>query len=393
MLKRVLLITMVGATLACGGDQTPAGDAADAAARAGAESSAKVSGEGAPRYQLTVTRVLPGQGSDYAIFSLGGVAEHPVDGRLAVLLRDERRIIVFDTAGKILYTAGREGSGPGEFRFPATPQWLGDTLWVSDGALSRLTPFGPTGKAGKSLSIPAMANSFLLKDGSVASMPARFYRPGGGSESIPLVVNRTTRSGKELPPLLAMTRHWRVLQFNGTVIGPQPFDDGELLDMASDGSGLVVVERSTENRENSFTVTRVGVSGDTIFRSSIEYEPVQLGDEMIDSVVRAYTETHQTSAETVTGALYLPGHLPPVTRVVAAGDGSTWLRLEATMADSVEWLVLDSSGKPAFSVMINRENEPWSIPAIDHFWAVSLDTDGMPSLVRYRVEGSANTHG
>lgn len=48
--------------------------------------------------------------------------------------------------GRVLRTLGRQGAGPGDSRAAARLGFLGDTLWVSDGGLRRVTMF-PRGTA------------------------------------------------------------------------------------------------------------------------------------------------------------------------------------------------------------------------------------------------------
>ena len=67
------------------------------------------------------------------------------DGSLAVIDRS-RTIRVFDSVGAHMWTAGREGEGPGEFRWPQmVTEIRGDSLLVWDPAANRLTVFAPEG--------------------------------------------------------------------------------------------------------------------------------------------------------------------------------------------------------------------------------------------------------
>jgi hypothetical protein len=61
----------------------------------------------------------------------GGVATDTA-GRIFVLDRQNFRVAAFDRAGHALWSAGREGKGPGEFSFPWEVRASGDTLRVVD---------------------------------------------------------------------------------------------------------------------------------------------------------------------------------------------------------------------------------------------------------------------
>lgn len=69
------------------------------------------------------------------------------NGQLAVLDRSSRTIRIFAADGKQVAEFGRNGAGPGEFKFPI---WIGeclpDTLLVIDANLGRLSLFDLTGR-------------------------------------------------------------------------------------------------------------------------------------------------------------------------------------------------------------------------------------------------------
>lgn len=89
---------------------------------------------GEPDGPASFYRVLPAQ-----------VASLPDDG-IAVLDRQGSRVTVFDAAGTVLVSFGREGDGPGEFRYPASIAALSDgTITIYDyqkRALQHLTREG-----------------------------------------------------------------------------------------------------------------------------------------------------------------------------------------------------------------------------------------------------------
>lgn len=62
----------------------------------------------------------------------------------------------FSNSGDFLFTAGREGEGPGEFgEVTRLSAGRGDSVIVADELLQRLSVFGPEGSFGRSLAFPA----------------------------------------------------------------------------------------------------------------------------------------------------------------------------------------------------------------------------------------------
>lgn len=70
------------------------------------------------------------------------------DGRIVVLNSGTQELRYYDAEGRFLSAQGRQGDGPGEYRFPYRVFRLpGDSLLVYDIALVRFTVIDPTGQA------------------------------------------------------------------------------------------------------------------------------------------------------------------------------------------------------------------------------------------------------
>ena len=80
-------------------------------------------------------------------------------GTVYVLDPEAEGIHVFDAAGPYRGLIGRAGSGPGEFRNTGWSGWLGDTLWVTDPALRRVTFFRTDGTVVRIDPAPQIASS------------------------------------------------------------------------------------------------------------------------------------------------------------------------------------------------------------------------------------------
>jgi hypothetical protein len=83
---------------------------------------------------------------EYQFFRVGGSLRLP-DGRIVVANTGARELRVFGADGGFLKTVGRDGEGPGEFRWPSRIRLLGaDTLLVWDQSLQRVSLFDGEGR-------------------------------------------------------------------------------------------------------------------------------------------------------------------------------------------------------------------------------------------------------
>lgn len=84
-----------------------------------------------------------------------GVRELP-DGRVIITDQMERRLFLANFSAGTLASIGRQGDGPGEYRFPTPPlAGLGDTTWVADPILRRIHVVSADGRIVAGLPMPA----------------------------------------------------------------------------------------------------------------------------------------------------------------------------------------------------------------------------------------------
>ena len=98
------------------------------------------SGSAAPMLDLELDLRINGNEQDLVPITWLGVSP---DGQIALIQWQDHTVRFFDAAGTPLGSVGREGEGPGEFRRPIRGGWFGDTLWVSDTQINRITLIGP----------------------------------------------------------------------------------------------------------------------------------------------------------------------------------------------------------------------------------------------------------
>jgi hypothetical protein len=105
-----------------------------------------------------------------------------------------QRILVFDSRGRYGRALGRKGEGPGEFQGLGRFGWLGDTLWVTDQRLGRVTFFGPDGRVLRTtterISVPGLgsgAPAAVLAGGAVYGVPAVGSSSRYNLDSVPVL--------------------------------------------------------------------------------------------------------------------------------------------------------------------------------------------------------------
>lgn len=114
---------------------------------------------GAPRVGPLAQQAQPPERELAETFTeIAAVAELGA-GRLLVVDRGERRVVVYDPSDGTMRDAARIGDGPRELRLPWTALALGgDSAAVYDAANRRLLVFGPDGRPGSFLSMPGASH-------------------------------------------------------------------------------------------------------------------------------------------------------------------------------------------------------------------------------------------
>ena len=87
------------------------------------------------------------------------------NGTIALIQTQDGGVRLFDCEGRSLGLIGRKGQGPGEFVSPLAGGWTGDSLWIHDVALRRVTVISPDLSIARMVTIqPALGQRF--RDGS-----------------------------------------------------------------------------------------------------------------------------------------------------------------------------------------------------------------------------------
>ena len=338
------------------------------------------------------------------------------DGFLYSLHWQEGSIRRWSADGIPSGSVGREGEGPGEFRQPSEMGFFGDSLWVWDwdgyhvshfdlegDYLGRVSPGFEVGSPQGSPPRPSRP----FRDGTFLGVePAWSHEIATGELTETAFVHMDAEGGTlttiwmqphEPRDELALLR-----EGGGGTYGSQAFGDGVDYTVADDG--LLVIERRvwTGEGEAAFTLTRIGLVGDTVFSVHVPYTPVPLATERIDSAVIAVTDdwyefmsarqlglARGALEARIRDATYKPAYVPPVGNVLLAADGNIWVRrfdpVELDTGEAVdEWWILDPGGAPLARALTPVGLQVRHI-GTEFVWGTEQDEFEVDYIVRYRL--------
>lgn len=337
-------------------------------------------------------------------------------GRIYTMHSRESTIRMHGPDGTPLGTIGRDGEGPGDFSNLGTMAFLGDTLWVLDFGTYRFSYFTLDGALLGTRTIPFEMGGpgcpnpprprGLLPDGGFAASPPAWSHEVAAGTITRRVVLRVDTAGIVIDTILTAPLENTVLEVRfaggGGSSRGQPFSDAEFAEYSDHEPVVIRVSRpaATAAGVATFTVTKLGFDGDTVYSRTFDYEPVPLDPAIIDSLVREIGEavsnlpfgsapTQARAEQLARAAIYQPAFHPPVSSVTLGRDGTVWLQREQARSDSIAWSVLDPNGAPIGTVMLPAglrlmEAERGTV------WGMEQDALDVPYIVRYRVEPVAN---
>ncbi|HXI19869.1 MAG TPA: hypothetical protein VNH46_02210 [Gemmatimonadales bacterium] len=348
-----------------------------------------------------------------ANLSLVGALALDPDG--SVYLADRRlpAILQLEPSGALRRVIGRPGGGPGEFNSVLTLGLHSDSLWALDAGLVRVTFFPREG--GRPTTVPY--GMYILPAPNLVRPQVRrgipyTVLPDGGflvqdverspeqpwSWPVSTCLLRTTRRFEVLDTLLQVPRGHSGMAFvyeDGESHFAQPFGDDPIWGTSSDGSVLVLVTRpAARNGEPSrFTVTAWRDGHIRLYSHEVSYLPRRLPRAAVDSMVEQLVapggpDMPRTpiTADSIRHHLYVPEFYPPVADVVAARDGTTWLRVRFGDGprDRGEWVRLSSHGYP-----MQRVTTPLDFSLLEADGHMLYGVQGaegeIPHPVRYRI--------
>ena len=343
---------------------------------------------------------IDGRASDFVPIRWLGVAP---DGRIAITQPQDHSVRFFDPNGQPLATVGRRGQGPGEFESIVAAGWIGDTLWVAEGA--RYSLVSPRHVVARTMRPPpasvapadrerlprlSEAYTFTLRSDGSRVVSATVYPPypsGWGMGSVPIVaVAPDGAVGILLTTVNALAGSVEARNTRGPPDWARiPFHPPLVHAVAPDGDRLALVSTSLEGPEaGTFRVTVHRITGDTAFSRTYPFTGAPIPRHVADSAMNAVLGRSPPHVVAALRDVRLPSVYPPIESVVLGRDGTTWVELRETAAGR-PWLILDGRGEPIATTVAPPRV---TIRAADstHVWALERDDDDVESVIRYRID-------
>ena len=353
--------------------------------------------------QLTQELRIDGHEHDLVPFHplSGGSLAVADDGTIAFVQGQDHRIRFFSEAGEPLGDFGRAGQGPGEFVSVSRLGWMGDTLWVFDMRLRRLTLVDPAQRLARTMPAPPYARPTPRDEGRIPGseylIPHATYADGSVTalvlptfgEGAPEFVNRLL--------LAAVDPQGTIQQVMAAVpAGPEgylrngrggsmarPFWSRSHVDVSRDGDVIAWSRGVADETDPHLLVTAVRPSGDTLYARSYRLEPIPVPGAVLDSVIGLAAKRNPDYRSQLLQMKEERIVYPPVQEMVAGRDGTVWIAL-ADREGERPYLVLDPRGDPIGRVAVPARSRIAEAER-GRIWVVERDEFDVESLVRYGV--------
>ncbi len=334
-------------------------------------------------------------------------------GMIAIVQPQDFNVRVFDSAGTPVATIGRRGEAPGEFSrmFGASVGWVGDTLWVFERSVGRMSFFGPDGKLLRVESDAAL----LLPPSGQPDGEARDRRTSVEMVAVGGTTIRTVLYNPEtpFPAWLAITdaaiqrdgglvlvaadpqrKFSRILgavrepvectKRSGQLIAVIPLCPRVQYAVSPDGQRVATAHPTGRDTYRIEVVATTGDATPTIITQSLA--PVRADQAAKDSVRKSLTagQTLPVDVQRWIDELPIPDWFPPVERLLLGADGTVWVKEHQDRGLPQRWRVFNAWGREIRSVTLpGGVDVRWA--RLDSIWAVQEDADGAEELVRYAI--------
>jgi hypothetical protein len=167
---------------------------------------------------------------------------------------------------------------------------------------------------------------------------------------------------------------------SGLFVGPEPFADGDLVQVAPDGSGFAHVVRRAD--APVATVTRIDARGDTAYTVEVRVDRRPVTEADVGEALEGYNERNRATFREV---MFVPEFHAPVHRTVTGRDGSVWLgtstRTNGAEGPAALWCRVGADGVVDRSVLVPASVEIMAADG-DRLWGVEPSDFDIPVVVQ-----------
>jgi hypothetical protein len=279
--------------------------------------------------------------------------------------------------GKLIRTT-RRGEGPGEFRVPVDAGTKGDTVWIQDGSLGRISLFNSQGAFLRTIPFPSRHTAVgLTTDGAILGQ----RNPHNGG-STPLL--RFSRSTQAIDTLLQMPQTSPVVMDARAPNGPtirflNPFAQVPIAQLDSDGRTAIVV---TMDGEPGREIQIQRVLGDRRTAVRVRYPPQRVQMEDLERFTQSFPPALRTRG--AIERMRFPSSWVPVNRVEVARNGDVWLGSDIS-GKPVAWTIVNRTGQIVGKLQSPVASKLHFIDG-DVVWGSEIGVYNVPMVVRYRLE-------
>lgn len=287
------------------------------------------------------------------------------DSGLVVANGGSLELRFFDATGRFVRQSGREGSGPGEYRFlDRVFRLAGDSLGVYDGGPRRLTVLSPTGVFARTVTLarpsgvtgvggPTPVGGFA--DGTVASFVAPAPVPGPGQERgalhrLTATWFRHGANGELISTLGQSPGGERFLELSdGMVINwAVPFQ--RVLRMAV-SADRVFAGDGTESSVVALHRDRIGSGTIRLDPGTLTLTTAEVAAYRQEQLDRAPSPAYRTRLETSFSKTTAPTSMPALADLRVDADGNVWVQeYRRPGAATIRWRVVTPGGAPIASI-------------------------------------------
>jgi len=350
-------------------------------------------------------------------------------GRMYVGDGSDYEIRIYGPDGTPLGRFGGRGDGPGEFS--STPSFgvRAGRVWASDFRNGRVSLFSADGELLSSRVIrdgwiPARTGSLSMQpvgmdeEGLFVTWPKGVRYSGETGRDAPLPRIRIDAAGETVdtagflsgpPPRLVPPEGYesgfRAIEIGGSRYQvPQPPTRLPMWYGRVDGH-LTLETPWPEGPEGTFTVSRVGLDGDTVFSHTFTYLTEPYTDRDLEEAARSNAERQnmfiggmpagavgdsvdtRRVTERLLDEIDFPPFRPDIASAVDTPDGHLWVQRRGESGDETRgWVIISPDGRLRGRLELPATSRPRAADA-DHVWMTETDDFDVPWLVRYRIEG------